>query len=70
MFYSGTQIIIPDRWDKVDSGIGMSYRSARLHKMQAVVRQPYAVVNYIPYSETRNMVRVLLHYFCGTSGDD
>jgi glycosidase len=25
--------IVPDRWDKVDSGIGLSYRSAMLHRL-------------------------------------
>ncbi len=34
--------------DIVDSGIGLSYRPARLHKAFGPVRQPHARVDYIP----------------------
>ena len=47
------EFIVPDWGDKVNSGIGLSYRPARLHR-QRPVRQPYAGVDYIPQSGIMN----------------
>ncbi len=42
------QFIIPDWGDKVDYGIGLPYRPVRL-QAGGPVRQPYAIVDFIPY---------------------
>jgi hypothetical protein len=44
------EFIDSDSGDKVNSGIGLSYRTARLHWLggSVAVRQPYAGVNVIP----------------------
>jgi hypothetical protein len=52
--------LVPDWDDIVDSGIGLSYRPARIHKAGGPVRQPYAKVDFIPQSRTGN--------FCLSSG--
>jgi hypothetical protein len=56
---SVAKFVIPDWGNKVDSGIGLSYRPARLHTMQCIGWQAgmttlYARVNYIPQSGTMN----------------
>ncbi len=43
------QFIVPDRADKVDYGIGLSYRPVRLHRAGGQVRQPIAIVDFIPH---------------------
>jgi hypothetical protein len=45
------KFIVPDRGDKVDSGIlhvGLSYRLARLHRLAGRYDNPMPGVNYIP----------------------
>ncbi len=52
------KFIVPDWGDKVDSGIGLSYRPARQHLLAGrydLVRQPYAGFNYILQSWTMNL---------------
>ncbi len=48
--------------DKVNSGIGLSYRPARLNRLAGggPLRVPYAGVDYIPQSGTMNLVSELL----------
>jgi hypothetical protein len=46
------KFIVSELGDKVDSGIGLSYRSASLCNLAAGrVRQPYARVDFIPPSQ-------------------
>ncbi len=47
------KFLVPDRGDVVDSGKGLSYRTARISG--GPVRQPYARVDYIPQSGTKNL---------------
>jgi hypothetical protein len=42
------KFIVPDCGILVDSGIGSSYRLARLHRLGGPVRKPYAGVNIYP----------------------
>ncbi len=44
------KFIVPDREDKVDSGIGLSHRPASICRLPGlyIVQQPYAGVNFIP----------------------
>ncbi len=42
------RFIVPDCGILVDSGIGSSYRLARLHRLEGPVRKPYAGVNIYP----------------------
>ncbi len=43
------KFIVPDWEDKVDYGIGLSYRLVRLHtKAGGPIPQPYAIVDLIP----------------------
>jgi hypothetical protein len=49
------QFIVPDWGDKVDYGIGMSYRPVRLNRLAGRYDNPYAIVDYIPQSGTMNL---------------
>jgi hypothetical protein len=53
-FRSVAKFLVPDWWVIVDSGIGLSYRPARLHRRKPV-QQPYARVDYISQSGTKNL---------------
>jgi hypothetical protein len=46
---------VPDWGDKVNSGVGLSYQPARLHRLQAGIQQPYAGVSYIAQTRTMNL---------------
>jgi hypothetical protein len=49
-------ILVPDWGYKVDFGTGLSYRPDRLHRLAGgPVRQPYAIVGFIPQSWTMNL---------------
>ncbi len=50
--YSAAKFWVPDWGDKVNSGIGLSYHPARIHRP---VRQPYAGDDYIHQSGTMNL---------------
>ncbi len=45
---SVAEFMVPDWGDKVDYGIGFSYRTAMPMQPGGLVRQPYAGVNFIP----------------------
>ncbi len=45
---SVAEFMVPDWGDKVDYGIGFSYRTAMPMQPGGPVRQPYAGVNFIP----------------------
>jgi hypothetical protein len=45
---SNSQIIVSDWGDKVDSGIGLSYRPARLHRLAGLYDNPYTGFNFTP----------------------
>jgi hypothetical protein len=45
--------LVPDWGDKVNSGIGLSYRPAMLHRLAGRYDNPMPV-NYIPQSGTMN----------------
>jgi hypothetical protein len=49
------KFIVSDWGDKVNSGIGLSYRPARLYIGWRTVQQTYAGVNYILQSGTMNL---------------
>jgi hypothetical protein len=55
--------IVPDWGDDVDSGIGLLYRPAKLHRLNGPIRQPYAGVNFIPLSGTMNLVTSPIYEF-------
>jgi hypothetical protein len=57
--YCCSQILSPWLGDIVDSGIGLSHRPARLQYAGEPVQQPYAEVDYIPQSETKNLACVI-----------
>jgi hypothetical protein len=46
---------VPDWGELVESGIGLSYRLANLCMPGGPVQQPYARVDYIPQSATKNL---------------
>jgi hypothetical protein len=48
------KFLVPDWGYIVDSGIGLSYRSASLYIAWVALRQPNAGVDYIPQSGTKN----------------
>ncbi len=48
--YPVAEFIDPWLGDKVNSGLGLSYRNARLYMAGGPVRQPYAGVDFIPQS--------------------
>jgi hypothetical protein len=50
-----TKFIVSDFGDKVDSGTGLSYLPARLLRLAGRFDNPYAGVNYAPYSGTMNL---------------
>jgi hypothetical protein len=57
------KFIVPDWGDKANSGIGLSYRPARLHWLHVgPIRQPYAGVNYSisPRSGTKNLATLCM----------
>ncbi len=56
------EFIVPDWGDKVNTGIGLSYRPTRLHRLCGPVCQPYAGVDYIPQSGTMNLASVEYHW--------
>ncbi len=55
-FLPETKFVVPDWGDIVDSGIGLSYRSKASTQADGPVGQPYAGVNYMPQSGTKNLV--------------
>jgi hypothetical protein len=57
ILYPVAKFIVPDWGDKVDSGIGLSYRPAKLHMVGRPVQQPYARVNYVPHSGNMNLAK-------------
>jgi hypothetical protein len=42
------KFIVPDWGDKVDSGIGLSYRPARIHRLTGRYDNPMPEANFIP----------------------
>jgi len=49
------KFIVPDGGDKVDSGVGLSHRPTRLHRLAGRYENLMARVNYIPQSVTENL---------------
>jgi hypothetical protein len=57
-----TKFIVPDWGDKADSGIGLSYRPARLHKLAGQYDHPMpeSTKSDIPQSGTKNLQPAVL----------
>ncbi len=53
------KFIAPDWEDKVDSGIGLSYRLAMLHRLAGRYDIPMPELTLSPQSETMNLATVL-----------
>jgi hypothetical protein len=51
------QILSPRVGDIVDYGMGLLYRPARLHRLAGRYNNPYAIVDYIQPSGTKNLVK-------------
>jgi hypothetical protein len=69
--YAVAKFIVPDWGDKVDSGIGLSYRPARLHRLAARYDTiPHAGVNHFLQSGTMNLaIGVFLEEHCDSTED-
>jgi hypothetical protein len=52
---SEAKFLVTDWGDIVDCCIRLSYQPASLCDLGGPVRQPYAIVDYIPQSETKNL---------------
>jgi hypothetical protein len=53
--YSVAKFIVPDWEDKVNSGIGLSYRQARLHRLAGQYDNPKPESTLFPHSGTMNL---------------
>ncbi len=53
---------VSDWGDIVDSGIGVTYWPASLYSLEGPVRRPYASVEYISLSRTKNLATGLSTY--------
>ena len=56
------KFIVPDWGDKVDSGIGLSYRHARLHRLADLYDNPIPESTLSPQWWTMNFATVLYRY--------
>jgi hypothetical protein len=52
--WRGAKFLVPDWGDIVDSGIGLSYRPARLHRLAGRYDKPMLELTISPQSGTKN----------------
>ncbi len=58
------EFLVPDWGDIADSGIGLSYRTARLHRQAGRYENPMTEFGYIPRSGTSNLATVTAEEIC------
>ncbi len=55
LIYNEAQFLVPDWRDKVDYGIGLSYRPAKLHRLAGRYDNPMLDLTLYPQSGTKNL---------------